>query len=67
MKEPFTWSEFLTFEVIRGEWAEVIIGHTDDERPVRLTGFRVDPQLTDFEVIELAWDHYREMLTNLNG
>lgn len=75
MEKPFTWEDFQQFEIVRGEVAEVIVDHfrstpgdgfeADDGKPVRLIGFTADPDLSDFEILEKAFEHYEDILKML--
>lgn len=71
----FSREDFMEFDVVRSHVAEVIIGRfqsapgdgfeSDDGKPVRLIGFQEDPELTDYEILELAFMHYERLMEEL--
>ena len=70
--------KFMTFEVVRNpNVAEINIGiyNPDDHggkyeqcrgKPVRLLGFTADSGLTDYEILELGYEHYKNFVQEVN-
>ena len=62
MKKEITLTDFMSKEIIRkGDSAEIIFEHVNN-KPVRLIGFKVDASKSDFEIRELGFLYFLELI-----
>ena len=60
--------DFLQLEVIRDEGiAEIVFDYIDGDKtkPVKLTGFKTDPTLSNFHILEDGYEYYCELLQEI--